>query len=672
MSFDTPNLNLIEDTPNFYDDEDMEHEDMEDEDTDGDQDQEVHEDTSMPQESGSSEIRRSSGSSSSRRRAKCWKNFTPGEKHSDGMTDVTCNYCQKHYRLNLRRNGTNTMNRHIKTCSKTPGSTPRSGYKKLDMEVFREMIAVALIQHNLPYSFVEYEKIREAFTYVNPSIEFWSRNTAASDVYKIYEREKQKLKAVLAKIPGRVCLTTDLWRAITVEGYMCLTVHYVDVDWVLKTKIISFCAFPPPHTGVAIALKLTELLREWGLEKKVFSLTVDNASANDNMQGILKRKLQKDLVCSGEFFHVRCSAHILNLIVQDGLAVISGALDKIRETVKFLKGSESREITFQNCIETVGVPAEVAKAGLILDVTTRWNSTYFMLDRAIDFKEALRNLKEVDRSYKSFPSELEWDRSERICKLLEPFAEVTKLISGSSYPTANLYFMQVWSIKCWLRRHEDSEDRVIREMVEAMKEKFNKYWEEFSDILAIAAVLDPRLKFAFLEYCYNILDPETCKLNLVYIRGKLVKLFGEYKKDTGATTSASTSHAPRHIPSGYGGFYAYFSQKTGGSGKSPLDIYLDEPVVDMESFSSLDAISYWKDNAGRFKELSSMACDVLSIPLTTVASESSFSIGSRVLNKYRSCLLPTNVQALICARNWFRGFQEIGDHEIELSSEQRG
>lgn len=147
--------------------------------------------------------------------------------------------------------------------------------------MFREMVAVAIIQHNLPYSFVEYEKIREAFTYANPTIEFWCRNTAASDVFKIYEKEKMKLKAVLAKIPGRVWLTTDLWRAIIVEGYMCLTVHYVDVDGVLKTKILSFCAFPPPHSGVAIAIKLIELLKEWGLEKKVFSLTVDNASAND-------------------------------------------------------------------------------------------------------------------------------------------------------------------------------------------------------------------------------------------------------------------------------------------------------------------------------------------------------------------------------------------------------
>lgn len=105
MNFDTPNL-IDED--NFYvEDEDMEHED----------DDEVHEDDPMPQETASSEKGTSSGSSS-RRRAKCWNNFTVGEKYSDGRTDVRCNYCQKSYCLNLRQNGTNTMNRHMRTCSK--------------------------------------------------------------------------------------------------------------------------------------------------------------------------------------------------------------------------------------------------------------------------------------------------------------------------------------------------------------------------------------------------------------------------------------------------------------------------------------------------------------------------------------------------------------------------
>ena len=50
----------------------------------------------------------------------------------------------------------------------------------------------------------------------------------------------------------------------------------------------------------------------------MFSITLDNASANDNMQDILKEKLslQDSLLCNGQFFYVRCCAHILNLIIQ--------------------------------------------------------------------------------------------------------------------------------------------------------------------------------------------------------------------------------------------------------------------------------------------------------------------------------------------------------------------
>ena len=97
------------------------------------------------------------------------------------------------------------------------------------------------------------------------------------------------------------------------------------------------------------------------------------------------------------------------------------------------------------------------------------------------------------------------------------------------------------------------------------------------------------------------------------------------------------------------------------SGKNQLDVYLDEPTLEIEYYENLDVLEWWNDTQKRFLELSIMARDLLSIPITTVASESAFSIGARVLNKYRSRLLPKNVQALICTRNWLHGFVSNGN-----------
>ena len=69
-------------------------------------------------------------------------------------------------------------------------------------------------------------------------------------------------------------------------------------------------------------------LLDWGIEQ-VLLITVDNASFNDLAIACLKEQFPwRCRVLNNEFLHVRCSEHILNLVVQDGLKSIMSLLSR--------------------------------------------------------------------------------------------------------------------------------------------------------------------------------------------------------------------------------------------------------------------------------------------------------------------------------------------------------
>jgi len=72
--------------------------------------------------------------------------------------------------------------------------------------------------------------------------------------------------------------------------------------------------------GDAIAKKVEEILKDWGI-RNVSTITVDNTSSNDVDVGILMRRSKNmcGLVGEGEFIHMCCCTHVLNLVVTDGL-----------------------------------------------------------------------------------------------------------------------------------------------------------------------------------------------------------------------------------------------------------------------------------------------------------------------------------------------------------------
>jgi len=80
-------------------------------------------------------------------------------------------------------------------------------------------------------------------------------------------------------------------------------------------------------------------------------------------------------------FHVRCAAHILNLIVQEGLKVIGESIGKIRDSVLSWIGSAGRIERFEEAARLLRCSC---KKNLEYDCPTRWNSTYLMLRTALE------------------------------------------------------------------------------------------------------------------------------------------------------------------------------------------------------------------------------------------------------------------------------------------------
>ena len=80
---------------------------------------------------------------------------------------------------------------------------------------------------------------------------------------------------------------------------------------------------------------------------------------------------------------------------------------------------------------------------------------------------------------------------------------------------------------------------------------------------------------------------------------------------------------------------------------------MDEPSLDV--IVKFELFDFWKSQQFRYPDLSKLARDLLCVPVSTVASESAFSLGGRILDQYQSSMSPATVEALVCPRDWLFG-----------------
>ncbi|KAJ3705877.1 hypothetical protein LUZ61_009582 [Rhynchospora tenuis] len=497
-------------------------------------------------------------------------------------------------------------------------------------------------------------------TDLQPLFKMPSRTTLRADCVALYEEENGLLYDLFAKMDCKVSFTSDLWTCKGKDrGFMALTCHYIDDDWKLRKRLLNFTPMPSRHTGQHISQAIYDKLILWNLDKKAFSLVLDNASSNDAaINDLLSRsQFRKNLLCDGNLFHQRCACHILNLIVQDGLSVMSGQIDAIRDTMKYIKHSQSRMEKFK----LAASQEDVSYRKPAYDVQTRWNSTYLMLDLALHLKKAIIRYAKLDVRY---PFSLSDDHVVTLHGHLKVFYDTTLKFSGTKYPTLNLCFPDFCEGYLTIRNMYSSLYPFIVDMGKEMFRKWNKYWENGNILLAVACALDPRCKLHVVEYYFKMLHSSELQDFMTNLKQCFDDMFNEYllantnasQSQTGCTAHASGSSSgsvqQTNTKAGLKDFLNV--KKQYDPMISELDQYLTEPLDHSSLDDDFDILSWWKLKAPKYPVLARLARDVLAVPISTVASESAFSNAGRTLSPTRNSLNDESVEALICAQNWLR------------------
>jgi hAT family C-terminal dimerisation region len=95
-------------------------------------------------------------------------------------------------------------------------------------------------------------------------------------------------------------------------------------------------------------------------------------------------------------------------------------------------------------------------------------------------------------------------------------------------------------------------------------------------------------------------------------------------------------------------------KKTSEPIKSELEDYLTDGLDEASLDDEFDILTWWKLKAPKYPVLSRLTRDILAVPISTVAFESTFSTSGRTLNPVRNSLNDESIEALICAQDWLR------------------
>ncbi|KAJ8514911.1 hypothetical protein ONZ45_g7593 [Pleurotus djamor] len=547
-------------------------------------------------------------------------------------------------------------------------------------EHFVGLLLKCIIGLDLPFDTVEKPEFQTMLQYVHHSHSPLSIPGRTTVKKRTMDLEKDVVKStakMFKKLRGKVAISLDAWTSSNHYAFLAIVAHYVTNEGKLEERLIDFRELDGEHSGENMAEAVWETLTVYGILRKVIAFVMDNASNNNTLMTALEERFKANSIpFSARDARLRCMPHTIHLAalkLMDGIGAmtaaeaqaagsragvyqnafadnvdgyevddeedlsldnpegydLSSSVTRLRKIIRAVRSSPQRR---KSWLKEVSTTLEMAPIGdhsnpvsralmLILDVRTRWTSTFQMLDRAIKYEESLNVFVfKHDELRELGIKSAEWSILKNLRHWLLLFKEATTRMSTTKFPMISFVhavFRDLQdSIKSSIVNLPESTPVAVRNALVSAHEKLAEYYFKFdeSPFYAWAALLDPRIGLRGLEFDFADDDslrddlPEMKRSLKVYLATRYKEIPVDKDKDESHSATAQSS-----------------ADQAASEATNPLSRYGDIPQLPIdeveefwklprENFKTCDPIAWWSGRRQQFPRLHQMALDILSIP----------------------------------------------------------
>ncbi|XP_074036373.1 zinc finger BED domain-containing protein 4-like [Leptinotarsa decemlineata] len=362
--------------------------------------------------------------------------------------------------------------------------------------------------------------------------------------------------------------------------------------------------------------------------------------------------------------HQGCFVHTLQLTIKDSIDCQRAVIDviaKARRIVTHFNHSATACDKLKKLQEQMNVPTKK----LIQDIQTRWNSSYYMLERLLEQKKVISIyiLDNPDLTDQTFH---QWDLVQKLINLLQPFEEITKLSSNRECCISEVIPL-VKTLDSYLSNRSKSAiysgvDTLRSDLQKNLEKRFNHIFTEES--FTLATLLDPRFKNSFFDNeggpIYEILKR---KITVQEGGSGIIKTITDGESDgednmplVKLLAMERDSGASKSVHDLFWESYEHFAgEGTSGSSKrkqrsafvevldDEIKLYQSHPIISRNK----NPVQWWNDNKLRFPNLFPQAAIYLSAPAGSVPSEQVFSEAGNIYDAKCSRLTSDRAESLL-------------------------